>query len=70
MFLGVEQSLTGRRWIGPSLATERDALNLNQHTDLPLTMCNVLARMNVAVEDIDNFLNPTLRATISDPKSL
>ena len=70
MFLGVEQSLTGRRWIGPSLATERDALNLNQHTDLPLTMCNVLARLNVAVEDVDNFLNPTLRATISDPKSL
>jgi single-stranded-DNA-specific exonuclease len=70
MFLGVEHSLTGRRWIGPSQVVERQALNLSQQNDLPLPLCNVMARLGVAVEEVDDFLNPTLRATMSDPKSL
>ena len=70
MFLGVEHSLTGRRWIGPSQVVERQALNLSQQNDLPLPLCNVMARLGVAVGEVDDFLNPTLRATMSDPKSL
>lgn len=70
MFLGVEHSLTGRRWIGPSQVVERQALNLSQQNDLPLPLCNVMARLGVAVGEVDDFLNPTLRATMTDPKSL
>ena len=70
MFLGVEHSLTGRRWVGPSQVVERQALNLSQQNDLPLPLCNVMARLGVAVGEVDDFLNPTLRATMSDPKSL
>ena len=70
MFLGVEHSLTGRRWIGPSQVVERQALNLSQQNDLPLPLCNVMARLGVAVGEVDDFLNPTLRATMSDPTSL
>jgi hypothetical protein len=29
-----------------------------------------MARLGVAVGEVDDFLNPTLRATMSDPKSL
>ena len=70
MFLGVEHSLTGRRWVGPSQVVERQALNLSQQNDLPLPLCNVMARLGVAVGEVDDFLNPTLRATMTDPKSL
>ena len=70
MFLGIEHSLTGRRWIGPSQVVERQALNLSQQNDLPLPLCNVMARLGVAVGEVDDFLNPTLRATMTDPKSL
>ncbi|MDC0634138.1 single-stranded-DNA-specific exonuclease RecJ, partial [Planktomarina sp.] len=70
MFLGVEHSLTGRRWLGPTAIVERQALNLNQQNNLPLPLCNVLARLGVTVEEVESFLNPTLRATMSDPKLL
>ena len=70
MYLGVENSISNRRWVGPSLAVERQALNLNQQTDLPLQLCHVIARLGVTPEHADDFLNPTLRATMSDPKTL
>ena len=56
--------------MGPSLVVERQSLNLNQHTDLPLPLCYVMARLGVTPEQVPNFLNPTLRATMSDPKKL
>ena len=70
MYLGVENSISNRRWVGPSLVVERQALNLNQQTDLPLQLCHVIARLGVTPELADDFLNPTLRATMSDPKTL
>ena len=70
MYLGVENSISNRRWVGPPLVVERQALNLNQQTDLPLQLCHVIARLGVTPEHADDFLNPTLRATMSDPKTL
>ena len=70
MYLGVEHSISNRRWIGPSLEVERQALSLNQQTDLPLPLCHVMARLGVTPQQADSFLNPTLRATMSDPQKL
>ena len=70
MYLNVEQSISNRRWLGPPLATERDALALHQQSDLPLPLCYVMARLGVAPSEIGDFLNPTLRASMSDPQSL
>ena len=70
MYLGVAYSISNRRWVGPSLEVERQSLNLNQYTDLPLPLCLVMARLGVTKEQVNDFLNPTLRATMSDPKKL
>ena len=70
MYLGVEKSLSNRRWLGPALAIERDALALHQQSDLPLPLCYVLARLGVAPTEVADFLNPTLRVSMSDPLSL
>ncbi|XDB00083.1 single-stranded-DNA-specific exonuclease RecJ [Sulfitobacter sp. LCG007] len=69
-FLGVEQSLTGRRWIGPGVEVERAAEMLVQRAGLPLAVAQVLARRAVAPEDAEAFLAPSLRDTLPDPRSL
>jgi len=70
MYLGVEKSISNRRWLGPALAIERDALTLHQQSDLPLPLCYVMARLGVAPTEVADFLNPTLRASMSDPLCL
>ncbi|APX11910.1 single-stranded-DNA-specific exonuclease RecJ [Tateyamaria omphalii] len=69
-FLGVEQSLTGRAWIGPDLPVERAAETLAQHTQLPRPICQILARMGVPPEGADAYLTPTLRDLMPDPRSM
>ncbi|WP_068114488.1 single-stranded-DNA-specific exonuclease RecJ [Tropicimonas marinistellae] len=69
-FLGVEQSLTGRTWVGPSLEQERRAEALAQATRLPEPLCHTLARRGVADADVQSFLDPKLRDMLPDPRSL
>lgn len=69
-FLGVESSITGRRWIGPGVEQDRQAQALNQQTGLPLPLCNILARRNVKADQVDSFLNPTLKDLLPDPLTL
>jgi single-stranded-DNA-specific exonuclease len=69
-FLGVERSLTGRRWVGPDAAALRRAEALMQRTGLPAALCAVLARMGVAPEAVEGFLSPRLRADLPDPMRL
>ncbi len=69
-FLGVDTSLTGRRWIGPDVETARAAQTLEQKTDLPAAVCQVLARRGVPAEDAASFLTPALRDLLPDPRSL
>lgn len=69
-FLGVEHSLSGRRWIGPSIETDRAAEAMAQDTGLPRPLCNVLARMGVDTPDAPKFLEPQLRDLLPDPRSL
>lgn len=69
-FLGVEHSLSGRRWLGPSIETERSAEAMAQETGLPKPLCNVLARMGVDTPQSAKFLEPQLRDLLPDPRSL
>lgn len=68
-FLGVERSLTGRRWdIRPS--DERAALALSQRFGLPEVVGRVLASRGVGLDDAETFLNPTLKRLLPDPSHL
>lgn len=68
-FLGVERSLTGRRWAA-RLADERAALAIAQRHGLPDAICRLLAARDVALEDVPDFLDPTLRKFLPDPSHL
>jgi len=57
-FLGVETSLTGRRWIGPTDTTRRLAEAMAQATALPPPLCSVLARLGVEDTQAVQYLEP------------
>ncbi|QFT72414.1 Single-stranded-DNA-specific exonuclease RecJ [Ruegeria sp. THAF33] len=69
-FLGVEQSLTGRRWVGPEAELERAAEMMTQQTDLPRAVCQVLARRGVLVMEARGFLDPKLKELLPDPRDM
>ena len=69
-YLGVEKSLSGRRWVGPGVAIERHAEAIFQATQLALPLCATLARLGVAVEEVEEFLDPKLRDLLPDPRSI
>ena len=69
-YLGVEASVTGRRWVGPTAEADRLAEAMVQQTGLPLPLARVLTARGVASEDTAAFLEPQLRDLLPDPKSL
>jgi single-stranded-DNA-specific exonuclease len=69
-FLDVDSSLTGRRWLGPSIELARHAEALEQATGLPRAVCAVLARRGVEAAEAPAFLAPTLRDSLPDPRGL
>ncbi|WP_299830617.1 single-stranded-DNA-specific exonuclease RecJ [uncultured Roseobacter sp.] len=69
-FLGVEQSLTGRRWIGPPVDISRAAEAIAQQSDLPDAVAQVLARRAVPPAEAKGFLAPSLRDLLPDPHAL
>ncbi len=69
-FLGVEQSLAGRRWVGPDAETERLAAALEQETREPLALCQVLARLRVEPAQVARYLAPSIRDLLPDPLTL
>lgn len=68
-FLGVERSLTGRRWAA-RLADERVALAIGQRHGLPDAVARLLAARDVDPEAVPRFLDPTLRELLPDPSHL
>ncbi len=67
-FLGVERSLTGRRW----RAREAEVglvEALRRRFQLPEIAARLLAGRGVTLEDAPNFLEPTLKALFPDPSS-
>ncbi len=69
-FLGVETSLTGRRWVGPSAEADRLAEAMEQATGLPAALARVLVARGVAPEAAAGFLEPQLRDLLPDPRRL
>jgi single-stranded-DNA-specific exonuclease len=68
-FLGIERSLTGRRWAA-RLADDRVALAMAQRHALPDAVCRLLAARDVDLEGVPDFLEPTLRKFLPDPSHL
>ena len=68
-YLGVSNSVSGRRWVGPDPAAERLAEALAQDGH-PVPLAQHLARRGVLVDDAAGFLAPTLRDALPDPLSL
>lgn len=69
-FLGVEASVGGRRWLGPSSDHERLGLAIAQSAGLPELVGRVLARRGVLPAEARAFLAPSLRDLMPDPSRL
>ena len=69
-FLGVDSSLTGRRWLGPSAEVERQAEAISQNTGLPDVLSRILAGRGVDAAEAEGFLAPSLRDLMPDPSHL
>ncbi len=67
-FLSVEDSLTGRRWVGPDGDSLRMADALGQETGLPDALCRILADRGISAENAGQFLDPRLRDLLPDPR--
>jgi single-stranded-DNA-specific exonuclease len=68
-FLAVEKSLTGRRWAA-RLTDERAALAIAQRHGVPDAIARLLAARDVPIDDVPDFLEPTLRRLLPDPSHL
>src|SRR6266702_3127908 len=70
-FLGVEQSLTGRAW--RDRLDERGsarALTIAQRHGLDELLSRVLAGRNVDVDQVESYLDPTIKRLMPDPHTL
>jgi single-stranded-DNA-specific exonuclease len=65
-FLGVERSLTGRRW-RERAGEARAGLAIAQRLALPEILGRLMASRGVGPETAESFLNPTLRELLPDP---
>ena len=69
-FLGVERSVTGRRWRARNDGDDRLALQLSQRLGVPELIGRLLAARQVDADAADRFLKPTLRDWLPDPSHL
>jgi single-stranded-DNA-specific exonuclease len=69
-FLGVEQSLAGRKWIGLSNEQDRMAEAISQATGHPRALCQTLSRLGVIPDEVESYLAPALRDLLPDPSVL
>jgi single-stranded-DNA-specific exonuclease len=67
--LGIEKSLTGRRWVWRE-SEERIGLGIAQALGLPELMGRLLAARGVSATHAPDFLDPTLRAMLPDPSCI
>jgi len=71
LFLGVENSATGRAW--RDRLDERGAaraLAIAQRHELPELLARILAGRNVEAEAVDAFLDPAIKRSMPDPNVL
>lgn len=69
-FLGVERSVTGRRWRARNTGDDRLSLQLAQRLGVPELIARLLAAREIAADAADRFLKPTLRDWLPDPSHL
>lgn len=69
-FLAVETSLSGRRWVGPTIEEDRLSEAMAQATDLPPAICRTMVRRGVAEGEVEHYLEPKLRDLMPDPRSM
>jgi single-stranded-DNA-specific exonuclease len=71
LFLGVERSASGRAWRDrlDERGTAR-ALAIAQRHNLPELLARILAGRNVEAEDVEMFLDPTIKRLMPDPHTL
>src|SRR6187551_2033763 len=70
-FLGVERSLTGRAWRDRLDARgSARALAIAQRYGLDELLARVLAGRNVDVDNVEDFLDPTIKRLLPDPHIL
>ncbi|MCK5576340.1 MAG: single-stranded-DNA-specific exonuclease RecJ [Sphingomonadales bacterium] len=67
--LGVSHSLSGRKWVS-RLNDERLALAIAEQSGLPEIMGRLLAARGVLPEEVDDYLNPSLREHLPDPSTI
>ncbi len=70
MFLNVETSLLGRRWIGPGVEVIRQAEAVSQVAGLDEPTARILAARGVPPEETAGYLAPKLRDLMPDPRKL
>jgi single-stranded-DNA-specific exonuclease len=71
LFLGVENSATGRAW--RDRLDERGAaraLAIAQRHEIPELLARILAGRNVEADAVDAFLDPTIKVSMPDPNVL
>src|SRR5262249_47880723 len=71
IFLGVEQSATGRVW--RDRLDERGnlrALSIIQRHGLPAILARLVAGRRLEPDEVETFLDPTIRRLMPDPSSL
>jgi single-stranded-DNA-specific exonuclease len=71
LFLGVENSATGRAW--RDRLDDRGAaraLAIAQQHDLPELLARILAGRNIEADAVDAFLDPTVKRSMPDPHVL
>src|SRR6185503_14059294 len=70
-FLGVERSVCGRVWRDrlDERAAAR-ALSMTQRHGISELIARVLAGRNVEIDEVEEFLDPTIRRLLPDPNVL
>ncbi|MEM8541298.1 MAG: single-stranded-DNA-specific exonuclease RecJ [Pseudomonadota bacterium] len=70
-FLEVENSANGRRWTERLSEPQTNiALDIAQSHGVPDILARVLAARDVLREDVEGFLNPTIKELMPDPHSI
>lgn len=69
LVLGVERSLTGKRWEA-SDSDDRAAAALSQRCGVSDIVSRVLVARGVGIDDVETFLSPSLRSLLPDPDQL
>jgi single-stranded-DNA-specific exonuclease len=66
-YLGVDKSVTGRRWVGRDAYDDRAAMALSQRLGVPEAVGRIMAMRDIDPDKAEAFLNPTLKSALPDP---